>query len=79
MDLGFSTVDALNKGASLYSHAAIVRRSTDFAHCRALDHVVGESTAVGDAVSAKSYYNYKTHFEVLRENQQFERQDIARS
>ena len=35
--------------------------------------------AVGDAVSAKSNYNYKTDFETWRENQEFERQKNARS
>ena len=38
-----------------------------------------KNIAVGDAVSAKSYYNYKTGFETWRGNLAFERQKSARS
>ena len=31
----------------------------DVAHCSAPDHIFGENTAVGDAMRAKSDYNYK--------------------
>ena len=39
----------------------------------------GITTAVGDALSAKSDYNYKTDFGIWKENQEFERQNNARS
>ena len=51
MDLGISTINTLNKDAGLWRPATRVRRSTGVSHWRAPDHVVGESTAVGDAVS----------------------------
>ena len=44
------------------------------------DNVFGESTAVGMS-AAESYhnYNYKTDFEIWREDQEFERQNILMS
>ena len=42
-------------------------------------NVFGESTVVGYAVRSKSDYNYKTDFEILRGNQEFELQKNARS
>ena len=63
MYLGFFTVDTLYIGAGLWTPANRVVRHTDFAHWRAPDHIFGETTVVGDAVSAKSDYNYKTDFE----------------
>ena len=60
--LGFSTVDVLDKGAGLWTPATRVGRPMDVAHWSAPDHIFGETTAVGDAVSTKSDYNYKTDF-----------------
>ena len=71
VDLWFSTVDELDKGAGIWTPASRARRSMDVAHWRAPDHIYGENTAVGDAVSARSEYNYKTYFEIWREHQEF--------
>ena len=79
MDLRFSTVDALDKYAGIWGPTTRVRRSIDVAHWSAMDNVFGESTVVGYAVRSKSDYNYKTDFEILRENQEFELQNNARS
>ena len=54
VDLGFSNVDSLDKGAGLWTPATRFGRPTGVARWSALDHVFGETTAVGDAVSANS-------------------------
>ena len=69
----------MNNGASLLSPSTRFRRPMDVAHWRFLDHVVGESTEVEDAVSTESEYNYETDFGLWRENQQFDFQTIAKS
>ena len=79
VDLGISTIDALSKGASLWTPATRVGRSTDATYWIAPDHIFGRTTAIGDSVSAKSDYKYKTDFETWRENQEFERQNNTRS
>ena len=79
VDLRFSTIDTLDKGDSIYTPANRVGKATNVAHWSAMDHIFGESTVVGEAVSAKSDYNYKTDFEIWKKNQEFERQKIARS
>ena len=61
---GFSTFNALDKGAGIWILVTRVRRPSDVAHWSAPDNAVRESTAVGDAVSAKSDYNYKTDFKI---------------
>ena len=64
--LGLSTVDALDKEASLLTPATRVGISTDFSHQRAPDHIFGTTTAAGGAVNAKLYYNYKTGFGIWK-------------
>ena len=59
-DLGISTINELDKDASLWTPAIRVGRPIDVAHGSTLDHIFEKNTAVGDAVSAKSDYNYKT-------------------
>ena len=53
---------------------------TDGSYWMVTHHIFGEATAVGMSV-AKSYqdYSYKTDFEIWRENQEFERQNILMS
>ena len=49
-------------------------------HYRALDHVFGEATAVGmNAAKSDHDYKYKTKFQIWKENQEFERQNILMS
>ena len=59
VDRGFSTIDALNKGARIWIPAIRVRSSTDVSHWSTLNLAVVESTVVVYSVIAKSYYNYK--------------------
>ena len=73
-DLGISTINALDKDASLWTPATRIGRPTDVAHGSTPDHIFEKNTAVGDAVSAKSDNNYKTYFEIWRGNQEFEPQ-----
>ena len=77
--LGLSTIDALAKLAALWAPAARVGRPKYVVHWSAPNHVFGETIEVGDAVSAKSDYNYRTDFETWTENQEFELQKNARS
>ena len=44
-----------------------------------LDHIFGETTVVGDSLSAKLDYNYKTDFEIWKENKEFKRQNVSMS
>ena len=60
--LGFSSFDVLDKVTGLWTPATRVGRPIDFSRWSAPDHIFGETTAVGDAVSANSDYNYKTYF-----------------
>ena len=61
MDLGLYTINAMDKGASIWTPATIIGRPTDVAHGSAPDQIFGKNTAVGDAVREKSDYNYKTN------------------
>ena len=78
-DLGLSTINALDKSASLWTPTTRVGRPTDVAHGSAPDHICGKVTEVRDRVSAKSDYSYKNDFEIWRKNQNFERQKNAKS
>ena len=81
VDLGLSNIDALDKVAGLWTPATRFGRPMDFSYWRSMDHIFGETTAVGDAVSTKSDYdyNYKTGFDIWKENKEFERQNISMS
>ena len=68
---GFSTANALNKGAEILIPDTRVRRSSYVTHWSASDNYVAQNAAVGDAVETKSDYskeNYKTDFEIWRVN-----------
>ena len=54
VDLWFSTADALDKGADIWTPYTRVVRPKDVSHWSAPDHIFGKTTAVGDPVSAKS-------------------------
>ena len=53
VDLGISTIDALGKGASLWTPATIVGRPVYVNHWIAPDHIFGKTTAIEDYVIAK--------------------------
>ena len=80
MDLGLLDIKTLNERGVLGTPATNILRLTDGSHWNALDHVFGEATAVGTSAE-KSYhdYRYKIYFEIWRENQEFEGQNISMS
>ena len=72
VDLGISAIDAMNKVSGISTPATIIQRPTYGAHFIAPNHIFGGTTAV--VVSkAKSYYgyNYKTVFQIWKENKEF--------
>ena len=77
--LGIYTINALDKGASIWTPANIVRRPMDVTHYSAPIRIFGKTKAVEDTVSEKSDYNYKIDYENWREIQEFEHQNNARS
>ena len=78
VDLGLSTIAALDKSASLRTPATIVGRLTYVPRDITRDHIFGIAKAVRDNVSAKSHYYYKTDFEIWRENKEYEHQNNTR-
>ena len=80
MDLGLSAINALYKSSGLSTNAKSILRPTDGSHWSAPYHNFGEETAL--VISAeKSYhdYNYKTEFQICKENKEFKRQNILMS
>ena len=68
---GLSAVNALNKVAGNWIPATRIRSLPCVIHWSAVDHAVGQSVSVGDAVGEKSDYceeKYKTDFEIWMEN-----------
>ena len=69
VDLGLSNINALDKGASLWTPATRVGRPADVAHGSVSDLIPLKTTVVRENVSSKSDYNYKTGFYIWRVNQ----------
>ena len=69
MDLGFSTINALDESNGLGTLSTRILRYMDVAHWSAPNHVFGETTAVGVSEEKFDYdYNYKTGFQICKEN-----------
>ena len=65
MDMGFSTINALDESSGLGTPATIIQRPADGSRWITPDHVFGEATAVGVSESKSDYdYNYKTEFQI---------------
>ena len=62
VDLVLSTINTLDKSASIWIPATRVGRPTDVAHGSAPGHIFEKFTEVRDKMSAKSDYSYKTDF-----------------
>ena len=75
--MGLYNVDALDKGAGLWTLDTRVRRPSDVVRWSMLDNLFGESTSVGKTLSANSDYHYKTYFKNWKDNKSFESQHIA--
>ena len=73
-DLGLLIIDALDKVSDLSTHATRIQRPTDGAHS------FGGTTGVEVSAAKSDYdYNYKTDFQVRKEDKEFERQNVSRS
>ena len=80
MDLGLLAINTLNESGVLGTPATRIRRRTDGSHWGATDHIFGEETYVGMSVAKSDHnYNYKTDFEIWRENKEFERKFFSMS
>ena len=62
VDLGLLMINALDKGAIIWTPATRVGSSTDVSHGRAPGYIFVNVKAVRDDVKSKSYYSYKTDF-----------------
>ena len=61
VNLGFSTINALDESSGLGTSAAIIQRPTGVSHCRPPNHVFGAVTAVGMSEDKSDYdYTYKS-------------------
>ena len=69
MYLGILAINTFIESGVLGISATRIRRSTDGSHWSAPDHVFGGAIAVGmSAENSDHKYNYKTDFEIWREN-----------
>ena len=73
MDLGLPTINTLGESSVLGTPATMILRPEDGPYWSAPYHVFSEVTAVGMSVAKSDHdYNYKTDFEIWRDNQEFE-------
>ena len=80
MDLGLPAINTLNESGVIGTTVTRIQRPTDGSHWSVPDHVFCEATAVGMSASKSDHdCNYKTNFEIWRENQEFERQNVSTS
>ena len=84
MTCGFSTINKLNKGASIWSLNTRVTMPLNITNCSKTDHAVGQSASIGDSVGAKLDYieeNYRTGFVIWSGNRklQFDLKNIEKS
>ena len=71
VDLGLLSITILNESGALGTPVTRIRRPTDGYNWSAPGHVFGGATAVGmSAEKSDNDYNYKTYFEIWRENQE---------
>ena len=75
MDLGFLNINALGEISGLSTPATKIQKPKYGAHWSTLYHVFCELTAVGTSETKSDHdYNYKTEFQIWRENKEFEHQ-----
>ena len=80
VDLGILAINTLNESSVFGTPVARIKRTEYVSHWSVTDHVIGDSTAVRMIASKSDHdYSYKTDFEIWRENQEFERQNITMS
>ena len=80
VDLGILAINILNESGVLGTPNNNIQRPMDWYHWTSPDHVFCEATAVVmSAARSDQDYSYKTDFEIWRENQEFEHQNISMS
>ena len=78
--LRLSTTNSLDEGSGLSTPTTRILRPMYGANWSAPNHIFGENTEVGLSKSKSDYdYNYKTNFQIWKENKEFERKNISRS
>ena len=78
MNLGFSTINALDESSAISTPATIIQRPVDGSHWSGPDYVFGKATSIGMSAAKSDHdYNYKTEFQIWKENKEFERQNIS--
>ena len=80
VDLGLVNINALDEGSGFSTHDTIIRRPMYGDHWSVPNHIFGETTVVRVSEEKFDYdYNYKTEFQIWKENKEFERQKISMS
>ena len=80
VNMGITAINTLNEKSVLSTPNNRIWRSTDGYHWSVPDHVFGETTAVRMNAEKSDYdYIFKNDFEIWKENQVFERQNISMS
>ena len=80
VDLGLSTINALDEGSGISTPATRILSPTDGAHWGAPTNILVETTSIGVSKAKSDYdYNYKIYFQIWNENKEFECQNISRS
>ena len=80
IDMGLPAINTFNESCVLGTPGTRIRRSMDGSHWLGPDYVFDESTAFGMIAEKSDHeYNYKTDFDIWRENQELERQNILTS
>ena len=75
--LGLLTINIFDESSGLSTPATGIQRPADGSHWSAPDHIFGEATVVGMSAAKSDHdYNYKTEFQIWKENKEFELQNI---
>ena len=80
MDMGSSAINTFYEISGLSTPTTRIQRPTDGSHWITPDHIFGEATElVMCAVKSDHDYNFKTEFQIWKENQDFDHQNILMS
>ena len=80
MDTGIPDINTFNENGVLGTPVTRILRPADGSHWSAPGCVFGDATAVRmSAANSDHDYNYKTDFDIWRENQEFKHQNISMS
>ena len=75
--IGLLAINALDEGSGIITPSNRIQRPMNGTHWSALNHICGETTAVGvSETNSDCNYNYKTEIQIWKENKEFENQKI---